>query len=313
MAVFLAINFTSFALLIVTFSTILYACAASAGLIFPRDGRQRPAAIQSGGEAQEEVTWKLVLGMVAFSSAALVVLYFFVGSIMIFLKIVLLASCFVSTAFALWDWVWQMVQHNAAASVADAAIALGCCIVWFITEHWMVTNVLTFCLCAAAIALVKVRRLSVALAVAGAFVAYDVWWVFLSPLVFGDSVMVVAATGAVEHIPIAFAAPNGGHNALIGAGDVVIPGIVIDFFLRYDLRRGGNYFAVAMGAYAVGVALSWVMVEAMGRGQPALLWIFPSVLAAVLGTAKCRGDLVDMWEWGTEERKQEAIDENLIE
>lgn len=313
------ITFTSFVLLLITATTILYSCCSASLLIFPHDVRQRPSVIQNDASQQEEITWKVIVVMIVASSVILIILYFFIGSILIFLKILLMISCFVSTSFALWDWFWQVIQNDKITSIVDAVLSLGFCFLWFFTEHWLITNLLTFCLCSSAITFIKVTKLSVVLIIAIAFMVYDVWWVFLSPLVFGDSVMVVAATGAVSHIPIAFAAPKGDHNALIGAGDVVLPGIVIDFFLRYDLKNRKNYFVLAMIGYIIGVALSWVMVEVMNHGQPALLWIFPSVLLTTFGVALCRGDLKDMWENGTSSNKQEnsnqtdTISANLLE
>ena len=193
-------------------------------------------------------------------------------------------------------------------------------------------------MCVSGICLIKIGRFQIVLAIAIGFLIYDVWWVFLSPSVFGESVMVEAATGMSTHVPAMFTFPKTlsvkntlidkgiyspsytlgeiqsnkiskirlvnipiyideffsriknpssllleRSESLIGAGDIVIPGIVLDFFLRFDIMNHNlnihsNLFLFALLGYVFGVALTWVMVQVMEKGQPALLWIFPSVL-----------------------------------
>ncbi|CAN0400545.1 unnamed protein product, partial [Ectocarpus sp. 12 AP-2014] len=92
---------------------------------------------------------------------------------------------------------------------------------------------------------------------------YDIFWVFLSPQLFGESVMVKVATGGeitqdptfcekyptsdgcqvgaccVESLPMLLELPRlwdytGGY-AMLGLGDIVIPGLLLSFAHRYDL------------------------------------------------------------------------------
>ncbi|KAH0787560.1 signal peptide peptidase-like 3 [Histomonas meleagridis] len=273
---------------------------SSSGNIFePQYQQSRPDLIKTSPGEQSEVTWKVIVAMLVISSVILVVLYFFIDSILLFLKIILIFSSFVATAFTVWDWFWSLIPHKITNIIITVAFSAGTALIWFFTEHWLVTNLITFCICVAGITFIKITSFKICLLVAICFIIYDVWWVFLSPLVFGESVMVEAATSASSHIPAAFAAPRGDHNALIGAGDVVIPGIVLDFFLRYDQKKDTRYFEVSFGCYILGVALSWIMVSVMNHGQPALLWIFPSVLIPTVSIAACKGALKDMWKNGT--------------
>ena len=48
--------------------------------------------------------------------------------------------------------------------------------------------------------------------------------------------------------------------------------------MNHNLNIHSNLFIFALIGYVFGVALTWVMVQVMEKGQPALLWIFPSVL-----------------------------------
>jgi hypothetical protein len=227
----------------------------------------------------------------------LLLLFYFVHSILIFLKCFITFSSFTAVAFTIWDWFWLLVPHNFATPLTFAT-ALLVAVTWFCTEHWALSNFISFSLCCAGISFVKIQKLQIVVTVCIGFLLYDVYWVFLSPAAFGKSVMVEAATHAAPHMPIAFTAPRAGHASMIGAGDIVLPGIVLDFFMRFDALHGSGLFAVAFAGYCAGLMLAWAAVHLMEKGQPALLWIFPAVLAPTLAVAAWQGLLAEMWETG---------------
>ncbi|KAL0403706.1 UNVERIFIED_CONTAM: Signal peptide peptidase-like 2 [Sesamum radiatum] len=69
---------------------------------------------------------------------------------------------------------------------------------------------------------------------------YDIFWVFLSPLIFRDSVMIAVARGdnsGGEAIPMLLrvpklADPYNGYS-MIGFGDIIFPGLLVSFSFRY--------------------------------------------------------------------------------
>lgn len=98
---------------------------------------------------------------------------------------------------------------------------------------------------------------------------FDIFWVFLSPLIFKESVMVAVATGGGtnERIPLLFNVPapndpwSGGR--MLGFGDIVIPGLLVSFLRRYDLMSRkkcfGGYFLPAVLGYVVGLCVTLVV------------------------------------------------------
>jgi signal peptide peptidase-like protein 2B len=105
----------------------------------------------------------------------------------------------------------------------------------------------------------------------------------------------------VLSIPLIFSVYGG--NALLGLGDIVIPGLLVSFCLRYDYCQGypisRNYFCVASVSYSVGLLLANIMAITLRdivAGQPALMYIVPSMLLSVLGVSICKGEYRDMWE-----------------
>ena len=117
------------------------------------------------------------------------------------------------------------------------------------------------------------------------FFLYDIFMVFISPLIFKSSVMVEVATAggatsnpsvepsgeqtcartAEERIPMLFLVPRmdwrGGYG-MLGLGDIVMPGLLLSFALRYDVLKRHSvkrmYFTRLMIGYMVGLFLAFL-------------------------------------------------------
>jgi len=145
---------------------------------------------------------------------------------------------------------------------------------------------------------------------------YDIFWVFISPLLFSENVMIGVATGQghqynsssplpppSDMIPMLLVVPKvwdwAGGVTLLGLGDVVLPGLMVSYALRMDyLRRGtclGGYFVLLCFGYGVGLAMAIVASVLMRMGQPALLYLVPCTLLPFFSLAWCRGELHDVW------------------
>ncbi|KAK4489124.1 hypothetical protein RD792_004918 [Penstemon davidsonii] len=119
---------------------------------------------------------------------------------------------------------------------------------------------------------------------------YDIFWVFLSPLIFHDSVMIAVARGdnsGGESIPMLLRVPRladpwGGYN-MIGFGDILFPGLLVSFAYRFDKankkRVLNGYFLWLTIGYGVGLLFTYLALYLMdGHGQPALLYLVPCTL-----------------------------------
>ena len=79
----------------------------------------------------------------------------------------------------------------------------------------------------------------------------------------------------IEH---GFGATN---MAMLGLGDIVIPGIFVALLLRYDqsLKRNSNfYFYVTFIAYILGLLTTIGVMHVYKHAQPALLYLVPACL-----------------------------------
>ncbi|KAG0298423.1 Signal peptide peptidase-like 2A [Linnemannia gamsii] len=173
---------------------------------------------------------------------------------------------------------------------------------------------------------------------------YDVFFVFVTPYLTstGESIMEAAATGAAltvkETIPMLFRIPSfrpNGGEAMLGFGDVVLPGILVTFLRECDARleedqslssmligmdsaaarrttglllsgsngregqRRWSYYLTAILGFAVGLEVTFVAMMWSNQGQPALLYLVPCTVAPVVLLASKRHELSLLWNgWG---------------
>ncbi len=137
--------------------------------------------------------------------------------------------------------------------------------------------------------------------------AYDIFWVFIQPLLFGGgkSVMVEVARGGASHeyIPMLLRVPRmsnpilGGYS-MLGFGDIILPGLLVAYCRRLDIDTKASlakgYFMPTVVGYGSGLILTYValVLEWFGdQGQPALLYLVPCTLGVVLVLAAVRGEL----------------------
>mmetsp|Transcript_18937 Transcript_18937/g.53063 ORF Transcript_18937/g.53063 Transcript_18937/m.53063 type:complete len:355 (-) Transcript_18937:316-1380(-) len=120
---------------------------------------------------------------------------------------------------------------------------------------------------------------------------YDIFWVFCTP------VMVSVATNFDAPIKLLFprVVDELGKRpyAMLGLGDIVIPGIFVALMLRMDVSTGfrSNYFQSAFGGYVLGLGSTIVIMNVFNAAQPALLYIVPAVLGCVFLHAAVRGEV----------------------
>ncbi|KAL0331275.1 UNVERIFIED_CONTAM: Signal peptide peptidase-like 2 [Sesamum angustifolium] len=197
-------------------------------------------------------------------------------------------------------------------AVAPFCIALA--VVWAVYRNvsfaWIGQDILGIALIITVLQIVRIPNLKVATVLLSCAFIYDIFWVFLSKKLFKESVMIVVARGdrsGEDGIPMLLKIPRlfdpwGGYS-IIGFGDILLPGLLVAFSLRYDwlanksLRAG--YFLWAMFAYGLGLLITYVALNLMdGHGQPALLYIVPFTLGTFLALGRKRSELKVLWTRG---------------
>lgn len=149
-----------------------------------------------------------------------------------------------------------------------------------ITFFWVMQDIFGACMCVLFLQVIKLNNIRVATILLVIAFFYDIFFVFISPLIFKKSVMIDVATSGGpppnpewcekypddpencqqrgNPLPMLFTIPRiadyqGGQN-LLGLGDIVVPGLLISFAARFDAAKsllgvmgGGNG---SLGSYA---------------------------------------------------------------
>ncbi|XP_071917548.1 signal peptide peptidase-like 2 isoform X5 [Coffea arabica] len=203
-------------------------------------------------------------------------------------------------------------------TLAVSPFCIAFAVIWAVYRNasfgWVGQDILGIALIITVIQIVRVPNLKVGTVLLSCAFLYDIFWVFVSKTLFHESVMIVVARGdrsGEDGIPMLLKIPRlfdpWGGFSIIGFGDILLPGLLIAFSLRYDclakknLRAG--YFLWAMFAYGLGLLITYVALNLMdGHGQPALLYIVPFTLGTFIALGKMRGDLKILWTKGEPER-----------
>ncbi|KAL4314616.1 hypothetical protein AHAS_Ahas15G0102900 [Arachis hypogaea] len=170
---------------------------------------------------------------------------------------------------------------------------------------WIGQDILGIALIITVLQIVHVPNLKVGTVLLSCAFIYDLFWVFVSAKFFQQSVMIVVARAdgsGEDGIPMLLKFPRifdpwGGYS-IIGFGDILLPGMLVAFSLRYDWLANKNirngYFLWAIFAYGFGLLVTYVALNLMdGHGQPALLYIVPFTLDSHGFVHQCR-DFADI-------------------
>ncbi|XBI31081.1 hypothetical protein VPH35_054700 [Triticum aestivum] len=201
------------------------------------------------------------------------------------------------------------VGNVTAVTLVVLPIALFIVIMWATHQTspfaWVGQNLMGIGMMILVLQIVQMPNIKVASALLISAFLYDIFWVFISPLIFKKSVMITVAKGTdngpslpmVLKMPKEFDVWNG--YDMIGFGDILFPGLLVAFSFRFDRSHGkgvGNgYFPYVMIGYAVGLSCTYVGLYLMKSGQPALLYLVPCTLGTIAALGAQRGELSQLW------------------
>ncbi|XP_023616163.1 signal peptide peptidase-like 3 isoform X1 [Myotis lucifugus] len=232
-----------------------------------------------------------------------------------------------------------------AAELLSFSLSVMLVLIWVLTGHWLLMDALAMGLCVAMIAFVRLPSLKVSCLLLSGLLIYDVFWVFFSAYIFNSNVMVKVATQPADNpldvlsrklhlgpnvgrdVPrlslpgkLVFPSSTGSHFSMLGIGDIVMPGLLLCFVLRYDnYKKQANgdscgasgpanisgrmqkvsYFHCTLIGYFVGLLTATVASRIHRAAQPALLYLVPFTLLPLLTMAylKVREAITWHWSW----------------
>ncbi|KAJ1920885.1 hypothetical protein IWQ60_006896 [Tieghemiomyces parasiticus] len=220
-------------------------------------------------------------------------------------------------------------------TIAMAVVSVATTVAYVMTKNWILSNVFGIALAYNAIQLIRLDSFKTGIIMLMGLFVYDIFWVF------GTEVMVSVATkfdGPIKVLwPRNLLTIQGDEPykmAMLGLGDIVVPGVFVALALAYDraryLKAAGYpgfkpvvpaavlktcypkpYFTACFVAYIVGLVTTMAIMHVFQAAQPALLYLSPACSLSVVLVALARGELGELFAFSTEdpaekEKKEKA-------
>ena len=209
-------------------------------------------------------------------------------------------------------------------TIGSAVVALFFTVYYVITKNWIASNVFGEAFAASAIQLLDLDDFKTGMILLSGLFVYDIFWVF------GTEVMVSVAKNFDAPVKLLFPKDIFAEKlefAMLGLGDIVIPGVFVALCLRFDyylhkkrlatatksgrgrksstdvsVQQGFSkpYFWMGMIFYVLGLVMTVVVMHTFKAAQPALLYLSPACILSVLLTATFRGELSEVFSYKSE-------------
>ncbi|GAB6029249.1 Minor histocompatibility antigen H13 [Chamberlinius hualienensis] len=173
--------------------------------------------------------------------------------------------------------------------------------VWYLwKKHWIANNLFGLAFAINGVELLHLNKIITGLILLGGLFIYDIFWVF------GTDVMVTVAKSFEAPIKMIFPQDllekgfEAKNFAMLGLGDIVIPGIFLALLLRYDVslkRKSNTYFNTGFIAYIIGLVTTIVVMHVFKHAQPALLYLVPACIGLPLFVAIIKGDIKSLFQY----------------
>ncbi|XP_027553250.1 minor histocompatibility antigen H13 isoform X3 [Neopelma chrysocephalum] len=183
--------------------------------------------------------------------------------------------------------------------------------VWYLLrKHWIANNLFGLAFSLNGVELLHLNNVSTGCILLGGLFIYDVFWVF------GTNVMVTVAKSFEAPIKLVFPQDllekglEADNFAMLGLGDIVIPGIFIALLLRFDISLKKNthtYFYTSFVAYIFGLGLTIFIMHIFKHAQPALLYLVPACIGFPLLVALAKGEVTEMFSYEESSTPKEAL------
>jgi len=207
---------------------------------------------------------------------------------------------------------YQFTSHDIVCVAVCTVIGL-----WYLFQkHWVANNLFGMAFAINGVELLHLNSVLTGCILLGGLFVYDIFWVF------GTNVMVTVAKSFEAPIKLVFpqdilekglAANN---FAMLGLGDIVLPGIFIALLLRFDVhlnRNSKTYFNTGFAAYIFGLLLTIFVMHVYRHAQPALLYLVPTCLGFPLLLALLKGDIKAMFQYEDHPSEEsESTEEKVV-
>ncbi|KNH04079.1 presenilin-like signal peptide peptidase [Perkinsela sp. CCAP 1560/4] len=181
----------------------------------------------------------------------------------------------------------------------------------FMFPHWITNNILGFSFALATIKRTHLKETQTAVLFLSLLFLYDIYWVF------GTGVMLDVALkidGPIKLVVPRVMGSSQFQYAMLGLGDIVVPGIFIALMHRMDKfsereGRQTRFFTVALCGYILGLLTTFAVMRVFHTAQPALLYLVPAIFSSTGTYAYTTKRFMEWWNFVEQEDEDEHDDD----
>uniref|UniRef100_A0A8C6X176 Histocompatibility minor 13 n=1 Tax=Naja naja TaxID=35670 RepID=A0A8C6X176_NAJNA len=168
--------------------------------------------------------------------------------------------------------------------------------VWYLLrKHWIANNLFGLAFSLNGVELLHLNNVSTGCILLGGLFIYDVFWVssFISVLSHSSHAVVFPQDLLEKGL-------EADNFAMLGLGDIVIPGIFIALLLRFDISLKKNthtHAYTSFVAYIFGLSVTIFIMHVFKHAQPALLYLVPACIGFPLLVALAKGEVTDLFSY----------------
>lgn len=201
---------------------------------------------------------------------------------------------------------------------------------------WIIQDLMAFSLSINALSYYRLETYKSITILLSVFFLYDIFMVFITPqFTKGTSIMEAVAFGGkdsqqstgqdwsnlqfstdnkndnpINRLPVVITVPHLSMSkrlcayyyeysySLLGLGDILIPGISVNYSIIFDLSMSHKipiYFILNVLGYFTGLMLAFIGLIFMNTAQPALLYLCPVLLLTSIITSLVKGQFKEFW------------------
>ncbi|CAD8146449.1 unnamed protein product [Paramecium pentaurelia] len=252
----------------------------------------------------EEFNTKTSVLFILSASVLLLCLYKFPSIGQIVLSIVMFFMAILSIQIILQDQLQKIFRKQNLQRFISYFISFLIVFSYFYTKHWIINNLIAFLITLLMFKIIEIDSFKTSTLLLSLAFFYDIFWVFISPVFFGTSVMAQVATSI--DLPMKFIIPPLMISyysplmkcSILGLGDILLPGIVIKYILKFEnlVNKGYCMYITSIIGYCFGLLVCMFSLVIYQQAQPALLYLVPIILIPVFIISVIRNQFYSLWK-----------------
>ncbi|KAG1681865.1 Minor histocompatibility antigen H13 [Nymphon striatum] len=186
--------------------------------------------------------------------------------------------------------------------------------VWYLwKKHWIANNLFGLAFAINGVELLHLNSVVTGCILLGGLFFYDIFWV---SIFISDNCVAFQQIGMIFPQDILENGLGATNFAMLGLGDIVIPGIFIALLLRFDQttkRKCNLYFCTSFTAYILGLLLTIFIMHFYKHAQPALLYLVPACIGLPLLMALIMGDIKELFSYEDHPAEELELENSELE